>query len=168
MDPTKWILGDLSQFKEIMKEVEREVAKWEKEKAAVISAMRELESDMLKGTLPWQRLKRLRTDETTAATTRKEEIARFHRASQDTEFARMLKARTLSPEHLETQAQLRREIRVSIARSHALLLADQMYTDDAREDTAARGPYPGLQEEAEQREEWEADSQVSIFQLCQR
>lgn len=58
MDPTKWILGDLSQFKEIMKEVEREVAKWEKEKAAVISAMRELESDMLKGTFPWQRLKR--------------------------------------------------------------------------------------------------------------
>lgn len=58
LDPTKWILGDLSQFKEIMKEVEREVAKWEKEKAAVISIMRELESDMLKGTFPWQRLKR--------------------------------------------------------------------------------------------------------------
>ncbi|KAL1949793.1 hypothetical protein VTO73DRAFT_8674 [Trametes versicolor] len=102
LDPTKWILGDLSQFKEIMKEVEREVAKWEKEKATVISAMRELESDMLK------------------ATTRKEEIARFHRASQDTEFARMLKARTLSPEHLETQAQLRREIRTMRGRIQQL------------------------------------------------
>ncbi|KAI0636172.1 hypothetical protein C8Q77DRAFT_1101977 [Trametes polyzona] len=92
-DPTKWILSDLTQFKEIMKEVERELEKWEKAKAACISDIRELESEMLK------------------ATTRKEEIARFYKASQDTEFARMLKARTLSPEHLETQAQLRREIR---------------------------------------------------------
>lgn len=44
---------------------------------------------------------------------RKEEIARFSKASTDTELARILKARTLSPEHLETQSQLRREIRVS-------------------------------------------------------
>ncbi|KAI0366339.1 hypothetical protein BV20DRAFT_972063 [Pilatotrama ljubarskyi] len=93
IDPTKWIMGDLPQFKQIMKEVERELEKWEKQKAVCISHIRELESDMLK------------------ATTRKEEIARFSKASQDAEFARMLKARTLSPEHLETQAQLRREIR---------------------------------------------------------
>ncbi|KAI0833742.1 hypothetical protein BC628DRAFT_1492442 [Trametes gibbosa] len=101
-DPTKWILGDLAQFKEIMKEVERELATWEKGKATYISSIRELESDMLK------------------ATTRKEEIARFHRASQDTEFARMLKARTLSPDHLETQAQLRREIRTMRGRIQQL------------------------------------------------
>ncbi|KAI0774968.1 hypothetical protein BD413DRAFT_290325 [Trametes elegans] len=93
LDPTKWVMGDLTQFKHIMKEVERELEKWEKEKATCISYIRELESDMLK------------------ATTRKEEIARFSRASQDVEFARMLKARALNPEHLETQAQLRREIR---------------------------------------------------------
>ncbi|OSC99961.1 hypothetical protein PYCCODRAFT_746796 [Trametes coccinea BRFM310] len=92
-DPTKWLLGDLPQFKQLMKEVERELGKWQKEKAVLISHIRELESDMLK------------------ATTRKEEIARFSRASQDAEFARMLKARTLSPEYLEMQAQLRREIR---------------------------------------------------------
>ncbi|KAH9848407.1 hypothetical protein C2E23DRAFT_889067 [Lenzites betulinus] len=101
-DPTKWILGDLAQFKEIMKEVGRELEKWEKEKATCITTIRELESDMLK------------------ATTRKEEIARFHRASQDTEFARMLKARTLSPDHLETQAQLRREIRTMRGRIQQL------------------------------------------------
>ncbi|KAI0350061.1 hypothetical protein OH77DRAFT_1514617 [Trametes cingulata] len=93
VDPTKWIMGDLPQFKQIMKEVEQELEKWEKEKATCISHIRELESDMLK------------------ATTRKEEILRFSKASQDAEFARMLKARTLNPEHLETQAQLRREIR---------------------------------------------------------
>ncbi|KAH9902536.1 hypothetical protein C8Q73DRAFT_634146 [Cubamyces lactineus] len=92
-NPTKWVLGDLPQFKLIMKEVERELESWEKEKATCISYVRELESDLLK------------------ATTRKEEIERFSRASRDTEFARMLKARTLNPEHLETQAQLRREIR---------------------------------------------------------
>ncbi len=96
-----------------MKEVEREVEKWEKEKPSVISVMRELESDMLKGTFPAQCSTGQKILQSTTATTRKEEIARFHKASQDTEFARMLKARTLSPEHLETQAQLRREIRVS-------------------------------------------------------
>ncbi len=47
-------------------------------------------------------------------TTRKEEIERFSKASKDTDFARMLKARILNPDHLETQSQLRREIRVSI------------------------------------------------------
>ncbi|KAI9001521.1 hypothetical protein BD414DRAFT_432167 [Trametes punicea] len=92
-DPTKWILGDLPQFKQLMKEVVRELERWEEEKAVCISYIRELESDMLK------------------ATTRREEIARFSKASRDAEFARVLKARTLSPEHLETQAQLRREIR---------------------------------------------------------
>ena len=44
--------------------------------------------------------------------TRKEEIERFSKASKDTDFAKMLKARMLSPDHLETQSQLRREIRV--------------------------------------------------------
>ena len=47
------------------------------------------------------------------ANTRKEGIARFSEASTDAEFARILKARTLGPEHLETQSQLRRQIRVS-------------------------------------------------------
>jgi hypothetical protein len=46
------------------------------------------------------------------ALTRKEEILRFNRAQTDTEFAKMLKSRTLGPEHLETQSQLRRDIKV--------------------------------------------------------
>ena len=48
-NPTKWVLGDLPQFKLIMKEVERELEKWETEKATCISYIRELESDLLKG-----------------------------------------------------------------------------------------------------------------------
>ena len=47
------------------------------------------------------------------AGTKKEEIARFNKAKTDPEFAKMLKVRTLGPEHLETQSQLRRDIRVS-------------------------------------------------------
>lgn len=46
--------------------------------------------------------------------TREEEVERFSKASKDAEFARMLKQRNLSPDHLETQAQLRRDIRVSV------------------------------------------------------
>lgn len=46
------------------------------------------------------------------AGTRREEIARFSRAKTDQEFAKILKARTLGPEHSETQIQLRKHIRV--------------------------------------------------------
>ncbi|TFK82700.1 hypothetical protein K466DRAFT_666322 [Polyporus arcularius HHB13444] len=92
-EPTNWVLSDLTAFKQIMKEVERELEKWQSEKEKCISYLRELESDMLKGS------------------TRKEEIERFSKASKDTDFARMLKARMLNPDHLETQSQLRREIR---------------------------------------------------------
>jgi hypothetical protein len=46
--------------------------------------------------------------------TRKEEIVRFERAKSDEDFAKMLKVRGLGPEHLETQSQLRRDIRVRL------------------------------------------------------
>lgn len=39
---------------------------------------------------------------------------RFSKASSDPEFAEMLKARSLPPEHLETQRQLRSSIRVRL------------------------------------------------------
>lgn len=57
-----------------------------------------------------------------AGSTRKEEIERFSKASKDTDFARMLKARMLSPDHLETQSQLRREIRVRLLWCICMLL----------------------------------------------
>lgn len=46
------------------------------------------------------------------AGTRREEMSRFKKAKNDSEFAKMLKSRTLGPEHLEMQTQLRRDIRV--------------------------------------------------------
>ena len=54
---------------------------------------------------------------TSSAGTKKEEIARFDKARNDPEFAKMLQVRTLGPEHLETQNQLRRDIRVCVLRS---------------------------------------------------
>ena len=48
-----------------------------------------------------------------SAETRKEENDRFSKAKADPDFAKMLKARTLGPEAAETQAQLRKQIRVS-------------------------------------------------------
>ncbi|KAK0469922.1 uncharacterized protein EV420DRAFT_77584 [Desarmillaria tabescens] len=44
------------------------------------------------------------------ANTRKEEIERFNRAKQDDSFAKMLRSRTLGPEHLETRVRLRGEL----------------------------------------------------------
>jgi nucleoporin NUP159 len=37
---------------------------------------------------------------------------RFNKAKTDQGFARMLKSRTLGPDHVEMQTQLRRDIRV--------------------------------------------------------
>ena len=48
------------------------------------------------------------------ARARSEEIARFNKAKTDEEFAKMLKSRTLGPEHSETQAQLRKATRVCL------------------------------------------------------
>ncbi|PIL29894.1 transporter [Ganoderma sinense ZZ0214-1] len=92
-EPTKWVMSDLTQFNHIVKQVELGLEKWEKEKATCILHLRDLESDMLKGS------------------TREEEVERFSKASKDAEFARMLKQRTLTPDHLETQVQLRRDVR---------------------------------------------------------
>ena len=66
------------------------------------------------------------------ASTRKEEIERFSKASKDTDFAKMLKARILSPDHIETQSQLRREIRVSEMPVVGLNAALMTATDDSQ------------------------------------
>ena len=48
------------------------------------------------------------------ACTRKEEIARFSKAINNPDFARMLKTRNLGPEHLEKQVRLRKQVRVCV------------------------------------------------------
>ncbi|KAL6302558.1 hypothetical protein BKA93DRAFT_736546, partial [Sparassis latifolia] len=90
---TSWAVSDLEQLAQIMKSIEQDLKELEEEKVDCIAMLQEVESSMLK------------------ATTRKEEVVRFSRASRDAEFAKMLKARSLGPEHLETQSQLRRDIK---------------------------------------------------------
>ncbi|CCM04682.1 uncharacterized protein FIBRA_06868 [Fibroporia radiculosa] len=94
MDMSKWTIGDLVRLQPAMLVVEKELAGLKGRKADYEASIQELEGHLLK------------------ASARKEEVVRFSKASSDAGFARMLKARTLAPEHLEAQSQLRRDIRV--------------------------------------------------------
>jgi nucleoporin NUP159 len=96
-----------------MRRIQSDVRDLKERRVAFEDDIRRLESDMLKGANPRAQNKNTFTYMAISANTRKEEIARFNRANTDAEFARMLKIRTLGPEHLETQSQLRRDIRVS-------------------------------------------------------
>lgn len=92
-DATKWAPGDIKEYGRVMAEVQGDIKEIKDQRKLLKQSLKELESSMLK------------------AGTRKEEIIRFTRAQTDSEFAKMLKIRTLGPEYLETQSQLRRDIR---------------------------------------------------------
>lgn len=142
-DKSKWVLGDLPQFKHIMKEVEGEVQKWQESKTALVSYLRELESDMLKGVCARGRS----SDDinTSSASTRVEEIDRFSHATTDADFAQMLKSRLLNPEHLETRTQLRRDIRVRFSSFMKLFnVPTGIVIDHARKNSTARGLHPAF------------------------
>ncbi|KAJ7220027.1 hypothetical protein GGX14DRAFT_585136 [Mycena pura] len=89
----KWALPDAVQFGQTMRLYEQELEDLKEKRAQWEKLIRELQSNLLK------------------AGTRREEIGRFLKAQHDKDFAKMLKARTLGPEHLETQTHLRRNIR---------------------------------------------------------
>ncbi|KAF8207210.1 hypothetical protein K438DRAFT_1931247 [Mycena galopus ATCC 62051] len=90
---TKWALPDAVQFGQTMRLYEQDLADLKEERSQREKSLREFQSNLLK------------------AGTRREEIGRFLKAQHDNDFAKMLKARTLGPEHLETQTHLRRSIR---------------------------------------------------------
>ncbi|RDB29456.1 hypothetical protein Hypma_014815 [Hypsizygus marmoreus] len=92
-DSSKWALEDVVQFGQVLRQYEKDLEEMEESRASQKQTIREIQSSMLK------------------AGTRKEEISRFNKANRDKDFAKMLKARTLGPEHLEAQTQLRRNIR---------------------------------------------------------
>ncbi|KAF9463874.1 hypothetical protein BDZ94DRAFT_1282304 [Collybia nuda] len=92
-DVTKWGLADTAQFGQVLQQYQQDLETLKELREKQSHALRSLQSNMLK------------------AGTRREEISRFNKAKDDNEFAKMLKARTLGPEHLETQTQLRRNIR---------------------------------------------------------
>lgn len=85
--------SDIGRLKQKVKDLEKDLAELRTRKKTYRQSIHELESNLLKGT------------------TKREEIARFSRASSDPEFAKALRIRSLGPEYTETQSQLRRNIR---------------------------------------------------------
>ncbi|GLB40668.1 putative nuclear pore complex [Lyophyllum shimeji] len=92
-DAKKWSPATAAQFGAVMVQFEKDLDELKDVRDGQREILREIQASMLK------------------AGTRKEEISRFNKAKSDKEFAKMLKSRTLGPEHLETQTQLRRNIR---------------------------------------------------------
>ncbi|KAF9223599.1 hypothetical protein BS17DRAFT_780883 [Gyrodon lividus] len=111
-DARKWVFGDIKEYGRILVDVQADVNELKLQRVSLRKALRELDSNMLK------------------AGTRKEEIIRFNRAKTDAEFAKMLKIRTLGPEYLETQSQLRRNTRA--IRDCVLKLEDHLQTSKKR------------------------------------
>lgn len=99
-------------------------------------------------------------DLTFLAGTRKEEIARFNKARTDDGFAKMLKARTLGPEHLETQTQLRRDIRVSIGQLFQGIQLTSARAEHARSDPEVGSPSQLFEKEVGLGKEWQVSAQV--------
>lgn len=114
-DVAKWGLADAVQFGQVLLQYQQDLDTLKELRGKQTHALRSLQSNMLKGTS--HPLQSIFISTIRPAGTRREEISRFNKAKDDNEFAKMLKARTLGPEHLETQTQLRRNIRVSVHRS---------------------------------------------------
>ncbi|KAF9453481.1 hypothetical protein P691DRAFT_719639 [Macrolepiota fuliginosa MF-IS2] len=89
----KWRINDATTFGQTLMQFESDLIELGGIREVFKQALRELNSSMLK------------------ANTKREEIARFDKAKNDKEFAKMLSTRSLGPEHLESQQQLRRNIR---------------------------------------------------------
>ncbi|KAL1701706.1 hypothetical protein EV121DRAFT_282457 [Schizophyllum commune] len=102
VDAAKWSLGDLALFGRTLMAFSKDLTELKAARDKERQLVKELRASMLK------------------ANTRKEEIARFSKAQSDPEFAKMLKTRTLGPEHLETQTNLRRNLRIVRDRVQAL------------------------------------------------
>ncbi|KAF9526360.1 hypothetical protein CPB83DRAFT_857976 [Crepidotus variabilis] len=122
-NPSKWGLADLEQFARVLKQYERDLEAMETEREKEKQILKEIQSNMLK------------------AGTRREEIARFNRAKDDKEFAKMLKARTLGPEHSETQTHLRKSIRAIRDRVQKL---EKRLQDDKKKLASAQSCKPRI------------------------
>lgn len=114
-DATKWAPGDIKEYGRVMAEVQGDIKEIKDQRKLLKQSLKELESSMLKGRSVVLRSRSSKSNSWYPAGTRKEEIIRFTRAQTDSEFAKMLKIRTLGPEYLETQSQLRRDIRVQLS-----------------------------------------------------
>ena len=109
-------LRDIHQFGENIRQMRSNLSLLQRLRAEHASANRALRGQMLKGNCHGssERSYPILNEALVAcaAGTKKEEVVRFHRAKTDAEFAMILRERTLGPEHLETQNQLRKDVRV--------------------------------------------------------
>lgn len=127
LDPKKFQLHDVVEFGRLLLTLEKDIAVLKDSRAAQLKSIAELENAMLRGTKDTI-LYALKYSHVLVATMRKEEIVRFSKASTDVEFSKMLKARTLSPDHLETQLQLRRSIRVRTFSHWSMTVSEDIIT----------------------------------------
>lgn len=74
---------------------------------------------------------------------------RLDMVKSDAEFARMMKTRSLNPEHMETQTLLRREIRVRINYSTVTKAVTLMFLSKGNTRTCGktRGSFASFEEE---------------------
>ncbi|TFK50032.1 hypothetical protein OE88DRAFT_308545 [Heliocybe sulcata] len=112
MKPGAIVFDDIGRLNEKFVAVESEVVELKARKKSYNQAIRELEGGLLK------------------ATTKREEIVRFSKASKDPEFAKAVRIRSLGPEYAETQSQLRRNIKA--ARDRVETLEDHIRTAKKR------------------------------------
>ncbi|KIK63689.1 hypothetical protein GYMLUDRAFT_40753 [Collybiopsis luxurians FD-317 M1] len=108
----KWGLSDSTQFGIVLKLFGQDIAELKASTGKQKEEIRDVGKMMIK------------------AGTRREEIARFNKAKSDNEFSKMLKSRTLGPEHLESQTQMRRNIRA--LRTKVDQLEDQLRAQKKR------------------------------------
>ncbi|KAI6029922.1 hypothetical protein PISMIDRAFT_104586, partial [Pisolithus microcarpus 441] len=94
LDSHRWVIGDVKEHGRVLFTVQEDIRVLQEQRVVLRRMLQDLDGCMLK------------------ATTKREEIIRFDKARTDVEFAKMLKVRTLGPEYLEVQTQLRRDIRV--------------------------------------------------------
>lgn len=110
-DAQKWSLQDVPVYGKAMKSLHADIAALKESWRPFHQALGEIEGDMLRGMLSRLIFERLVFTIRTAST-RREEIARFSKAINNHDFARMLRTRNLGPEHLEKQTRLRKQVRV--------------------------------------------------------
>ncbi|KAF8604196.1 hypothetical protein BDV93DRAFT_472133 [Ceratobasidium sp. AG-I] len=100
--PTKWGLGDLASLRHVTGFVAKEVDQLKGLNKDFAAQMTELQPGAEK------------------VQAKRNEIARYIKAKKDPKYARLLKTRTSSPEHVESQTKLRKSIQVVRERTRQL------------------------------------------------
>ncbi|CAE6461463.1 unnamed protein product [Rhizoctonia solani] len=111
-DPLKWGLGDLASLKQVAGLVAKEVDGLKGLNKDFVAQMTELQPGAEK------------------VQAKRNEIARYIKAKKDPKYTRLLKSRTSSPEHIESQTKLRKSLQ--IVRERTRQLEDFMATQRSR------------------------------------